>query len=525
MSETIDEKQSYLRKNILEKGYDGEKFLIFLQSIKGADAENLSLWSMKELNEVVNNFVSAQPISSSNNNNDIQKEIILDEEQETMSKRNTLSFCSLSNNIDLPNSFQDNNMMDDEVDYTEVFTSKKIDQTELSKLSEVNVIFSTPEKHAGGLFLKSYLTYGICAFPLPYNVVRKYSDFKWLKDILSTIYAGSVIPPLPKKLKYEKWDDKHIHRTKRKLQKFIQGLVDDPIIKHSKILFDFLSIENEREFYSRRTYYSKARAPKTLSDTFSLSGQVKLKLSNKDLKYIDFIKDKTSQSEVLLKKLTGCIKELCSNMSIMSEQMKEISLLSLQLDEIINSDKAKKNVEIYQIFSALMNNWSNLSKKQSDMLEVDIREQLKFIQKECASLKTLIDKQEEKKLDYYKNLEKLTNKKEELFKKGDITKWGLSKEDLSDKEYLLKNKPYAMNKMLPKETIILYNHKRAFAFYVTKLIEEYDRICNRDEIKYKDNLIDMGEASKEIQEELLKMWSELLHFFKKNNKKENNIQK
>ena len=47
--------------------------------------------------------------------------------------------------------------------------------------------------------------------------------------------------------------------------------------------------------------------------------------------------------------------------------------------------------------------------------------------------------------------------------------------------------------MLPKETIILYNHKRAFAFYVTKLIEEYDRICNRDEIKYKDNLIDMGE--------------------------------
>ena len=511
---TIDEKQSYLRKEILEKGYDGEQFLSYLQSIKGPNADDLSLWKIEDLQVAVFKFISSQPSPSSDSilNNEILLESESNGNRASLPRRQeTLSF---TNDNTIPSS-----IIEEDLEYTEVFNSKKTDTTELSKYNEINVIFSTPEKHSGGLFLKSYLTFGICAFPLPYNVVRKYSDFKWLKDIISTVYIGSVIPPLPKKLKYEKWDDKNIHNTKRKLQKFIQALVDDPLIRNSPILFDFLSIENQSEFYSRKTYYTKVKPPKTLAETYSLNGQVRLKLSNKEYAYIDYIKEKNSKSEMLLKKLTNSIKELCSNMITMSEQMKEISLTSLQLDEIVNANKNKdRNVEIYQIFSALMNNWSNLSKKQCDMLELDIREQLKFVQKECASFKVLIDKEEEKKMNYLKINEKLLSQKEELFKKGDIHKWGLSKEDINDKDYLLKNKPYALNKMLPKETMISYNHKRAYAFYANKLITEFERVSLRDENKYKDNLIDMGMASKEIQEELLKMWNEMLNFF---NKKDN----
>lgn len=514
---TIDEKQSYLRKEILEKGFDGEQFLSYLQSIKGPNADDLSLWKMEDLQIAVFKFISSQPSPSSDSiiNNEILLESESNDNRMSLPRRQETLLFNNDNTISYPT----NNIIDDEQEYIEVFNSKKTDTTELSKYDEINVIFSTPEKHSGGLFLKSYLTFGICAFPLPYNVVRKYSDFKWLKDIISTVYIGSVIPPLPKKLKYEKWDDKNIHKTKRKLQKFIQALVDDPLIRNSPILFDFLSIENQSEFYSRKTYYTKVKPPKTLAETYSLNGQVKLKLSNKEFGYIDYIKEKNTKSELLLKKLTNAIKELCSNMITMSEQMKEISLTSLQLDEIINANKNKeRNVEIYQIFSALMNNWSNLSKKQCDMLELDIREQLKFVQKECVSFKTLIDKEEEKKINYLKINEKLLAKKEELFKKGDIHKWGLSKEDINDKDYLLKNKPYALNKMLPKDTMISYNHKRAYAFYATKLINEFERISIRDENKYKDNLIDMAMASKEIQEELLKMWNEMLTFF---NKKDN----
>ena len=70
---TIDEKQSYLRKEILEKGYDGEQFLSYLQSIKGPNADDLSLWKIEDLQVAVFKFISSQPSPSSDSilNNEI----------------------------------------------------------------------------------------------------------------------------------------------------------------------------------------------------------------------------------------------------------------------------------------------------------------------------------------------------------------------------------------------------------------------------------------------------------------------
>ena len=54
----MEEKQNYLRQNILDKGYDANEFVAFLQSKKGEAASDITNWSMKDLHIVVQEFIS-----------------------------------------------------------------------------------------------------------------------------------------------------------------------------------------------------------------------------------------------------------------------------------------------------------------------------------------------------------------------------------------------------------------------------------------------------------------------------------
>ena len=53
-----EEKQNYLRENILEKGYDPNQFVSFLQSKKGEEGSDISNWTMEDLQQVVQEFIS-----------------------------------------------------------------------------------------------------------------------------------------------------------------------------------------------------------------------------------------------------------------------------------------------------------------------------------------------------------------------------------------------------------------------------------------------------------------------------------
>ncbi len=49
---SLEEKQSFLRENILNKGFDGEEFMNFLVKLKGENANNLEQWTLDELKMV-----------------------------------------------------------------------------------------------------------------------------------------------------------------------------------------------------------------------------------------------------------------------------------------------------------------------------------------------------------------------------------------------------------------------------------------------------------------------------------------
>ena len=60
-----EQKQNFLRENILDKGYDTNMFVDFLIGKKGEDGADVGNWSMNDLKIVVKEFISIQSNESS----------------------------------------------------------------------------------------------------------------------------------------------------------------------------------------------------------------------------------------------------------------------------------------------------------------------------------------------------------------------------------------------------------------------------------------------------------------------------
>ena len=79
------EKQNYLRKKILEKGLDSEKFVEFLEEKKGEEGVDITNWTMDDLKSVVKEFYQIYniPIEELEENDDKKEEkidFIIDED-------------------------------------------------------------------------------------------------------------------------------------------------------------------------------------------------------------------------------------------------------------------------------------------------------------------------------------------------------------------------------------------------------------------------------------------------------------
>ena len=92
------------------------------------------------------------------------------------------------------------------------------------------------------------------------------------------------------------------------------------------------------------------------------------------------------------------------------------------------------------------------------------------------------------KNNYIKISKNLISKKNDLYKKGDISKWELSQNDKHNARQLLKDKYSACYKMLPKETQNCINAKEIYGFYLNRLIDEYERMRQINSVMHKKKI-------------------------------------
>ena len=261
MEGELEQKQNFLRMNILEKGYDAEQFMNFLQSKKGDLGLDLNNWTLNELTSAVQEFFAL-------NNQNLNNEQVMPEEEKTENNNNLIQ-------MDVEGHTSQNQFQSQD----EFIHCEKVIPNELTLTKDTDIKLSFPEKVEGRLFSKSYVTYLMQTTPMNYTIRKRYSDFEWLRNILSTIYINCVIPPLCKKNYSDRFSEVLISKRTRSIEKFMKGILIHPIMRNSDIFYKFISIEKEADFEKKKKEYNRVTSPSSLNSIKSLDGQLKVTVS------------------------------------------------------------------------------------------------------------------------------------------------------------------------------------------------------------------------------------------------------
>ena len=345
MEDDLSEKQAFLRENILEKGYDAEDFMKYLQTKKGELGLDLGSWSINELHEAVKEFtkensgIENEKEEEDNNNEIYDLDKFSKEHPEIIGSNEEYGKCAIT-------------------EFTN-FTDK----------DNINIKVNEPEKISGGIFSKSFILYTIETQPFGYKTKKRYSDFLWLRNTLSLMYSNCVIPPLCKKNYIDRFNEDLINKRMRSLEKFLNGLLIHPLIKNSQILFDFLSIQNESDFNKKKKKYGKITSPTHIGEIKTLEGDIKISISKEKEMYLKNIQDNCYLNEELLQKVTKVYKSLMLLMYQCCDKMKEISLLWKQVyEKSIKYLDVHNTSQTYNILSKVMSSWADTEKEQIEII-------------------------------------------------------------------------------------------------------------------------------------------------------------
>ena len=549
MEENLEKKQAFLRQSILDKGYDADDFMAFLQEKKGEFGTDLNNWELNELISAVAEFTSLHTKLNNDqeNNNNI--------EQINNNKNNDINNNNNENNIQNEYTILENNnnnnqqnneiipnkekKINDEQNNTSFIKNIQTELTILSTSSNISINLGFPRKVEGWLiFSKSYVSYQITTLPFNFEVHRRYSDFEWLRNILSQLYINCILPPIPKKNFGDRFNENLISKRQRGLEKFLNGLIIHPLIKHSEILYDFLSNKNEEQFYNNKKKYDNNLNDLYIKNIYSytynlnklksLNGKAEVNINNEKETYFQNIKDNINLNIEQLSKLNKSYKSLFSLLDEVSKKYLEISNIYKELFNI--SEKYLDNnitLDTYNILSKIMKDFSDVSIKEKDLIKKEIKENFSFMKKEFNSMNDLIYNIENYKYNYYKNEDKLKSKKIQLFNGKDISKWELNPNEIIDKIQLINDKDYAFDKMLFKETNNLKDVKNYYGYFLNSLINEYERIKLKNSKENDKNIKSYCQKLSEIFADFHVNIADYLGYFENNNNdninnKENN---
>ena len=537
MIETEEAKQNYLRENILDKGYDAEDFASFLKSKKGELGVKLGLWTLSELKLAVQEYILKNPLNNKMQGNNNFQNIFQNPLFQNMNIPNMppgMNFPNMNllfnnglmnnninidpnlinnlQNMNLNNINNENNFFNAQgepidiygITQNETLVCLISDKNALSNYDNVKIEIALGEKKTGSLFSKSYQTYEISVPLLNLKVIRRYSDFEWLRQTLVSMFTSSVIPPIPKKNKIggDRFKEQFLEKRTRTLEKFLNLLLQDPNIKSSKILYDFISIEQDNQFNDAKKSYNNYKPPQQLKDYQTVTGKIDIKVDEGNEIYYQNIKNQTELNQELLSKLNKQLKLLNNEMNMVVTRLAEVAKCCEELFNHSVKFEQSDDIKIsYYQLNEMFKQWSEALKKQNQIMFMNIREHFKFSKNIFKSMKELINSADNYKQIYNKAKKNLISKKEDLFKKGDTSKWELG--DNKDKINVLE-KTIALPNMLPTETNNVNNIRQMYGYYLNGVNNEFERIEKIMSNSHKENLIENAKKEITIISELFK---------------------
>ena len=464
-----EEKQTYLREHILDKGYDPNEFMDFFKESTGAADLNLNDYSMEEIVEVVNGFYEKKGELNSEQNNknsfhQIPQELRSESDQENI-------------NNDISNSVSSGHLNENGIE--ETVKCVKIEKTEFTKIPELVIKIKFPEKVEPGIFSKPYMSYSIFANPTNLSIRKRYSDFEWLHKILTEHFVNCIVPPLCKKNYMEQFNEDFISKRARALERFMNGIAIHPILRNSFIFYDFIAIKDNEEFKQKKIMYEQPFKPKRINDFNTANGRIKVNLSNENEIYFQNILDNVDMNENLMTDIIHGYKSLFELIKKLNEKIIEIGCLWKKFEG--KSKKFYENSDIhtsYKIMKEFMKDWAEMNKRQIKEMSENFIENLRYMKNEYTKFRAFAERVNEKKELFFKEFDEFYNKNLNFDNK---------KKSWSIPEKIEKFNEIDFTKLSTMNTQNLVEAKNFYCGYLYSFTGEYERIKLLNAKKMKEN--------------------------------------
>ena len=497
MDSSIEEKQSYIKENVTDKGYDSFLFTQFMCKKCNQKDFDLNNFTMGQIRESVEEFKTATPLGKVVDNSSappLQKQ----------KKKNIIqSFFGLKTEDSQNN---DNNISQkkSEFDYgfrlPEKVKCQSVEEEYLGQYDDLPIKIGFPEKVDKGFLKKTVTFFTAIAVPLGKVVKRSFEDFEWLRSKLTKMFDYNFIPSLPKVNPLLGIEDEEA--TTRGLEKFMHYLSLDPIIKNSQILYDFLSIENYNEFKKQQKEYEVITPCTDIQEFKSITGEISIDFTEKDENKFRIIKEFCNQNKTLLERLNNNLNMFYHEMNTVIRRTNEIANLwgyLYQTSEKYKDDNLSK--EIYFQMNNMFFNLAKNFKKQNDFINIDIKESFVFMQNNYGSINELIKRIDSKKKVYFKEEKELISLKEQLFNTRNTPGHQKSNANIEINKKNAEGE-FDLSTFLPMNTKALLEMKKSYGFYLNKFLMEYDRMKKLNGVIYREKIQRCYKTQNSIASEL-----------------------
>ena len=462
----IQKKKDLIQTEIIDKKYEYKHFEDFCNSRKHVNG-NIYLFSYEELKSLIDDFVKYHTPHPNQGSNDSQ---FINRKQ-----------C------------------------------KKIEKTDFNG-KKFKITISNPKEIKTSFYQQNYTCYEINTDPLLWKVLRRYSDFIWLRETLMKLYPGIYCPPIPeKKAGPARLEDKFIEKRRLFLTQFINDLCKNEIFKSSDALNDFLSIQDRNRFEKIKDIYNSKTAPVLLEDNFSFTGYVNLMEDSKKLdNYFNNIEKYLEMQSQIIEDMKENLKSYYTNINQaylnMCDIEKNLNLLNkLNMQYSVKEEISKTYEEFWKFFK----NWKSIQYEENDIIKRHIKRFFKYISMESIAFVELITKRKEYKNNYLDKSIKLNDKKEKFWKDKNINNWEIENIKESEKLLLFNDKKYAFDRMCSSESKNISNLYDMVCYLNYTINEEFKTFINIQRKKFIINVKEFCEEFKNNLNKAVESWSQI----------------
>ncbi|CAD8087533.1 unnamed protein product [Paramecium sonneborni] len=480
-SDEVQLKEMLLKTEILDKGYDSENFINFMELQKENGGQDIDMWTYQELTQAINQFQQLnQPQQDEQLQNIVSdKQLDLDDkklqniEQEEQNQNLTIqiqkkdqqqSICGEDKNKDT----------DIKSNLSKIHLCKIQDKKEQLQSNDISVYISKYQRIAGGIFTSSYYSYTVQTDPIGWIVQRRYSDFLWLRELLCKIYPGRNIAPLPKKSVLKNEKELYLQKRKKFLENFLKTVLKCELLRHDKWFFAFLSSKEEKDFKQIQKLSAQIQRVTKLEQIISIDGKIQLEINGNLNSHNIEATQLVNSVDICYKKLRRESKQLLLDFDQLSNTIfnmgqtcADLYQLSNKFNQSIPQGKISQLDILYISMNNMLVQWGNNLTSQIKIVQEELCYFFKFHHHQILVLKEFMKQKDQAQQEYEKFKSRLEQKKNKLFTTQDFNRWEIPAVQLKalQDENLTQNKEISFQIMLPQETTVQEDLKNIYAYF------------------------------------------------------------